>query len=138
MNRTALAGVAMMMVSVCLLAAAEQNGPALADIVKEVLATMDKMTSQLSTIKDEPSAEAARPELRKSAAVWSELHTKAQNAKPPSKDERDRLQKEYREKLMEANKKLLAEIARVKGVPGGRKALDEVKEISSAIKKSPK
>jgi hypothetical protein len=112
----------------------EKESP-LAQVVKEMLATMEKMTTSLSTVKDEATAEAARPDLRKAAASWLEVKHKAKNVKPPTQEEKDRLQREFRDKIQAAHKKLFGEIARVKGVPGGPKALAE---ISSALAKNSK
>ena len=136
MRWAALAGCLLLTLSVGLLSAAgaDQEAP-LAQVIKEMLAAMDKMTASLSTVKDESSADAARPELRKAAASWLEVKQKAKNVKPPSQEEKDRLQKEYRQKIEAAHKKLFGEIARVKGVPGGPKALAE---ISTALGKNSK
>jgi hypothetical protein len=108
------------------------NEPKLADIVKEVLDTLDKITTTLATVKDEPTAKAAVPDLRKGVARFKELRTLADKAKPPSTEEKDRLKKEYKERLEKATAKAFAEIARVKKVPGGSEAL---KEINLVIKK---
>jgi hypothetical protein len=45
------------------------------------------------------------------------------------------LEKEYRPKLFEAQKKLFGEIGRVRNVPGGKEALQE---ISAAVNPEPK
>src|SRR5262245_9583865 len=104
------------------------------DVVKEMLATLDKITTTLAAIKDEKSAEASREPLKKAGQQFVELRKKADAMRPPSKEERDRLDKEFRPKLVEATKKVLAEIARVRQVPGGREALAE---ISAVIDPSP-
>jgi hypothetical protein len=101
----------------------------LSDVIKEILGTMDKLTSHLEGIKDEDTAKASRAELKKVAAQWIETRKKAEKVKPPSKEEKERLEKEYKEKLQTAQKKLLAEIARVKGVPGGPEALKEIRAL---------
>jgi hypothetical protein len=107
----------------------------MADIVKELLETMDKLTMQLEAIKDEDTAKASKDELRKSVSYWLEVRKKAEKMKPPSKEEKDRLEKEYKSKLQAAQKKLFGEIARVKSVPGGPDAL---KEIRGLLGKNPK
>lgn len=106
------------------------------DILKESLEILEKMTMQLAPVKDEESAKASRDELKKSVARWQDMRKRAEKIKPPaSKEEKDRLEKEYRGKLTTANKKLLDEMERVKRVPGGRDAL---KELVALMKKKPK
>ncbi|MCI0742344.1 MAG: hypothetical protein L0Y72_25210 [Gemmataceae bacterium] len=99
------------------------------DIVKDMLKTMDSITSTLATIKDQESAKAAKTDLRKAADQWNVLKKKAGDIAPPDKGEKDRLAKQYRMKLEEAQKKLFAEVLRVQGVAGGRDALLEIKSV---------
>ncbi|MBM4067910.1 MAG: hypothetical protein FJ271_03060 [Planctomycetes bacterium] len=107
------------------------------DIVKETLEIMEKISKQLAAVKDEDSAKAARSELKSSVTRWLEMRKRAEKLKPPaSKAERDRLDKEFRGKLVNANKKLRAEIARVDRVPGGRDALKELVNLILTKKKS--
>ncbi len=91
------------------------------DVVKQMLETMDSLTTTLATVRDEESAKAARPELRKAAAKWQGIETKAKNVPPPNREEKDRLAKQYKTKLEEAQKKLFGEVARRPGPgrPGG-------------------
>jgi hypothetical protein len=112
--------------------AVDEPQPSFADIVKEMLGTMEKITASLTGIRDEETAKSGRPELLKAAAGWQDIVQKAAKMKPPSREEKERLEKEYKDKMRVAQKKLFAEIARVKGVPGGREAL---KEISAALGK---
>jgi len=128
-----LLGVAILVVSGLVVGSATGGPPAsFADVVKEMLSTMEKMTTSLAGIMDEETAKSARPELLKAATGWQEIRQKADKMKPPTRDEKAKLEKEYKEKLQLAQKKLFAEIARVKGVPGGREAL---KEVSAALGK---
>jgi hypothetical protein len=97
---------------------------------------MERMTTSLGTIKDEETAKAARPELRKAAEHFVTIRKKADILKPPTKEEKDRLEKEFRPKLDEATKKLLAEIGRVEPVPGGKEALKEIRAaVNPELKK---
>lgn len=111
------------------------QGPRFEEVVKDMLGTMEKLTGVLGTIKDEDTAKAAKPDLRQIAGRWQELRKKAETMKPPSKEEKERLEKEYKEKLQTAQRKLFAEIARVNGVAGGKDALQE---ISTILKKGKK
>jgi hypothetical protein len=108
---------------------AEAGEARLADVIKEMLGTIDKLTVTLMTIKDEETAKSARPELRKSAAQWLLVREKAEKMKPPTKEEKERLEKEFKEKLIVAKKKLDGEIDRVKRLPGGKEALQEIRLV---------
>lgn len=108
---------------------AHGQGSAFEEVVKEMLASMEKLTAVLETIKDEETAKAARPELRQAAGRWQELRKKADNLKPPSKEEKDRLEKEYKEKMQVALRKFLGHSKRVENVPGGKEALQDIAAI---------
>lgn len=110
---------------------AEAGGHAgkLEEVLKDTLGTLDKLTTTLAGIKDEETAKAAKPELKTTASKWVEIRKKAEGLKPPTKDEKARLEKEYKGKLETAQKKLLAEIGRVKGVTGGPDALQEIAPV---------
>jgi hypothetical protein len=126
-------GVAILLLSGLVVGSAAGGSPAsFADVVKAMLGTMDKLTTSLAGITDEETAKSARPELLKAATGWQEIREQAAKMRPPSREEKEKLEKEYKEKMQVAQKKLFAEIARVKGVPGGRQAL---KEISAALGK---
>jgi hypothetical protein len=115
---------------------AVQAGPArFEEVLKDLLGTMDKLTTTLATIRDQDSASAAKPELRKSAGHWQALLKKAEDVAPPNKEEKEQLEKAYAGKLEEARKKLFGEVQRVRAVPGGREAL---KEISGVLSRKPK
>jgi len=103
--------------------------PSHEDIVKQMLAGLDKITMSLTTITNEESAEAAKPELRKAAKEWVELRAKVEKLPPPPREEKDRLDKEYKEKLVTARKKLVAEQIRVQNIPGGPEALKEIRGV---------
>jgi hypothetical protein len=124
-------------VALCLLsgALAVAGGPSFEEVLKDMLGTMDKLSSTLAAIKDEAGAKAAVPELRSSADLWVKLRDKAEAMKPPSPEEKERLEKEYKAKMIAAQKKLFGEIDRVKTVEGGKEAL---KEISTVLTRKPK
>jgi len=103
--------------------------PSHEDVVKQMLAGLDKITMTLTTITNEESAEAAKPELRKAAKEWVELRAKVEKLPPPPREEKERLEKEYKEKLVTARKKLVAEQIRVQNIPGGPEALKEIRGV---------
>ena len=109
---------------------AQDGAPAsLKEVIEEVLVTFEQLTAALKTVQDEKSAEAARPDLRKAAKRFVDLRTKTESMKPPAKEEKERLEKEYKPKLFEAQKKLFGEIGRVKSVPGCQGALQEIQAV---------
>ena len=105
------------------------------ELVKSMLATMDKMTKTLSGIRDQDTAKAAKDDLKKSVEEWRVLRKKADAAAPPPRAEADQLAKKYKDKMVEAQKQLVGQIARVQQVPGGKEALADLPRIFE--KKSP-
>src|SRR5579862_3718931 len=95
-------------------------------VVKELLGTVESLTKTLQTIKDRDSAEAARPELKKTAHKILDLRKKAEEWKQPNKEEKDRLAKEYAPKLEAAVKQFREATIIAKGVPGGEEAVAEL------------
>ena len=122
--------VAMLAVILATLAGAAQEAPPTHDeVVKQMLATLDKLTTTLEPIMNPQSAEAAKPELKKTAKSWLELRAKAEKLAPPTREEKTRLEKEYKGKIEAAQKKLFAEVFRVQNVPGGNEALKEIRGV---------
>jgi hypothetical protein len=116
-------------------AAAGEESPHEQAIVK-MLGSLDKISATLKKIVDEESALAAKPELRKEAAIWVEARAKARKLQPPEKAEKVRLEKMYKLKVEESLKKLFTEKTRVELIePGGKDAL---KEIAGVFKKDEK
>jgi hypothetical protein len=99
------------------------------DVIKQMLETMDSLSTTLATIRDEETAKVAQPDLRKAAGKWQLIKKKAEGLPPPSKEEKDRLAKQYKTKLEESQKKLFGEVARVSLLSGGREALLEISSV---------
>ncbi len=100
--------------------------------IQKMIGSLDEIAATLKTVIDEDTAGAAKPDLRKSAAVWIETRAKAAKLQPPEKEEKARLEKIYKPKLEESMRKLFLEVSRVKNIPGGKEAL---KEIDGVLKK---
>jgi hypothetical protein len=105
---------------------AQGGGSPYESVVKDMISALDVLSETLGTIKDEPSAKTARPEVKKAADRLDEVRKKAQGLQQPDKAEKDRITREYKVKLETSLKKVLAEVARVKGVPGGEEAVKEI------------
>jgi hypothetical protein len=127
--RRAVGCLAVVLVACACQPAAAGGDKAFEDVVKQMLDTMGSLTTTLATIRDDETAKSAKPDLRKAAGKWQLIKKKAEGLPPPSKQEKDRLAKEYRTKLEEAQKKLFGEVARVSTIPGGRAALLEVSSV---------
>ncbi len=98
-------------------------------LVKEMLGTVEQITSTLKTITDRASAEAARPELRKLAKKMLELHKKADEWKQPDKERLERLKKDYAPKLEKAVKEFNEAVTGAKAIRGSDDALAELDEL---------
>ncbi len=103
--------------------------------IVQMLGSLDEITKKLKTVIDEDSANAAKPELRKSADVWVETRSRAGKLLPPEKAEKDRLEKLYKPKLEDSLRKLKIEVSRVENITGGKDAL---KEIAAVLQKEEK
>ncbi len=98
-------------------------------LVKRMLAALEDLGKTLGTIKNQETAAAAKPELRKTAQDWVALREETEKAPPPSREEKTRLEKEYKDKLERAQKRLFGEVTRVQNIPGGPDALKEIRGV---------
>jgi len=103
-------------------------------ILKNMLTTLGDINKTLKDVKDEETATAARPVLRDAAKKLLALRKQADTLKQPEKQERDRLETEYRAKLEEALKEMRNQSVRVKALPGGFEAVQEL-AVARAKKK---
>jgi hypothetical protein len=97
--------------------------------LKEMLEGLDKITMTLSLINSGEAAKEVRDDLKKQVDAWVKLRKKSEESEPPPRPEKDRLAKEYRPKLEMATKKFLAEIERVRRVPGAKETLQELRPV---------
>jgi hypothetical protein len=104
-------------------------------IVKDMLATLGRVNKILEEITDEDTAAAARPDLKKAGLRLRDLRKKALQVKQPSKEEKERLEKQYRGKFAVVLDRLRVESRRVREIPGGA---DAVKEIAAEVEKKGK
>lgn len=109
--------------------AAAGGAPTHDDIIKQMLTTLDKITTTLGSINDQETADAAKPELQKSGKEWLAVRAQAEKLPPPSREQKERHEKEFKGKLEVAQKKLAGEVIRVKNVPGGPEALKEIRSV---------
>jgi hypothetical protein len=96
-------------------------------LTEELIATLKSTTEVLATIKDEESAKAAAPKLRKIGGELRRLLKKGQDLGPPSKKQKEELKKKYRKDMEAAQERLREQLKRVQSVAGGKAALQELK-----------
>ena len=99
------------------------------EVVVQLMTSLEKMTKLLVEVKDGPSAEAARPQLKQAAAEFVDIRKKSEKLKQPDKAERDRITAKYQKKLAEVVQKLSSEVRRVGGIIDARSVLKEVDEF---------
>src|SRR5262245_9428497 len=97
--------------------------------IKDLLGNIDKITTLLATIKDAERTKEATPPLKQAAKEWENIRKKADDLPPPTQDEKTQLEKKYKEPLEMAQKKLFAEVARVRVTPGGLDALAAIAKV---------
>jgi hypothetical protein len=120
------------------LAFGQDNEPAAGPheaVVQEMLSVLEQITEALKTVQDKDTAAAAQMVLQKVAAQWQQVRKKADALRPPSKEEREKLEG-YAKKFTVAQKQLFAQMSRVISVEGGREALREVRAVLTPPDKS--
>jgi hypothetical protein len=95
-------------------------------VFKDMLGHVNQITGALRTVKDEETAAAAHPKLKKAAAGLQEVQKRSAALQKVPKDERDRLTRKYGDEVRAAFINMTKEVARVRDVPGGKEALDEL------------
>jgi hypothetical protein len=126
--KAAFSGLAMLLVATLPAGAGEVDRHEAA--IKEMLGNIDKIVAGLATVKDEASAKAAVGGLKQLAKDWERIRKKAEDLPPPTPKEREALIKKFKAPLETVQKKLAAEVRRVRTVPGGAEA---VKTISAVL-----
>jgi hypothetical protein len=110
-------------------AQAQPGGSPYEGVLKEMIGIMERMTATLAGVKDDATAEAARPELKKAAEQFAAVRKKAEKLDQPTPEDRKKIVAAYQKKMAEAVARLKQEVARVQAVPGGRDALAEVARV---------
>ncbi|MBM3996148.1 MAG: hypothetical protein FJ303_18655 [Planctomycetes bacterium] len=96
--------------------------------LQQAVDSFEKIAGTLKGIKDEDTAAASKPELRKSALSYLEAVEKASKLPPPEKDEKARLEKLYKAKMEGVLKRISTEYRRVELIDG-EKVKDALKEL---------
>ncbi len=131
MRTSVLVGSNLLFVTVLMSVHGQAKVVGFEDVIKEMLAIMQDMTTTLETVTDQVSAGTAKPVLRKVAKRFVDIRRQARKMKPPTPEEKQILEKAYKAKLQSAQLKLFGQIARVKRIEGGQQALEELKTFLS-------
>lgn len=124
MKRWTVAALAL--AAVPLAVGAGRAGTDHAAVAKEMLATLGDVVKTLRGISNEATANAARPDLKKAGLKLDELRRKARALKQPTKEEKEKLERDFQPKFDEVLRDLRLETVRVKGLPGGAEAVKEI------------
>jgi hypothetical protein len=95
-------------------------------VMRDQLRALDEMATIVETIRDQPSADAARPRLRALRPRMEALRKRADALGQPAPDVRDRLQAKYRSEVERVTGRLSGSMLRIIFVPGAREALAEL------------
>ena len=99
------------------------------EVLQGLLGNLKQITKTLESVTDEATGEAARPELKKQAEEFKATRKKSEELAPPVQETRDRISKKYQPEFEKARKELIAQMARVQRVPGGKGALQEIRSV---------
>jgi len=95
-------------------------------VMKEMLSTLDKMTTALESAKDDATAKTAKPKLVTISGQMQDLQEKAKKLGNPPPDEEKKLEEKYKGEMDGVTKRLVAEVTRLKGQPYGKELLDAI------------
>jgi hypothetical protein len=95
-------------------------------VARDMVATVKQVIGELEKIKNEDTARAARPSLKKLGAQLADLKQRADKLGKPSEKEDEKLKKKYEKELKGLMQKMQNESIRVGRVKGGPEALKEL------------
>jgi hypothetical protein len=91
-------------------------------VIKDMLGLMQRATKVLAGVTNEKTLKAATPKLKKIGQERRAIAVRYKKLKL-SKEEAKELKKKYQQEAQKQQGKLYQEMARVKKIPGGKKAL---------------
>jgi hypothetical protein len=98
-------------------------------MARDAIAILKEIADELSTIKDDSTAEAAAPRLKELGGRWRANERRMSGTRGPSVRDLKELEKKYGGQLQEAVNRYQIEVARVQRLPGGPEALAELGEL---------
>ena len=99
------------------------------EVLQSLLGNLKQIAKTLESVTDEATGEAARPELKKQTEEFKATRKKSEELAPPAPETRDRISKKHQPEFEKARKELIAQMARVQRVPGGKAALQEIRSV---------
>jgi len=126
MRKVALLGTAVLLVFTLNLYAGQEHEKALKDMIE----SLKQMSDALEKVSDEATAKEAKPKLKTALTQFQKVKEQVDKLKEPTKEEKEKLEKQYKGDLEGALKKLLGEIVRVSGVPGGKELVQELRAVT--------
>jgi hypothetical protein len=99
------------------------------DVLQKLVDSMGKITKTLTLVVDEESAQANRAVLRVHATEFVDTRKKSRELAPPVGETKEKLAQKFRLEIEKSKKELTAQVARVKLVPGGNVALQEIRAV---------
>lgn len=92
-------------------------------LLKEMLGNLKEAIGLLKGVKDEETAKAASPKVKKIAETMKETAKKLEKIGKPTKEQEADLEKKYKEDLTKSLNDFRTELLRVKDVKGGEELL---------------
>lgn len=105
------------------------------EAILQLLAATEQITKVLATVKDGPTSEAARPQLKTAAEQFLTVRKKSEQLKAPDQKEKDALAAKYQKKLAEVVQSFRNEVRRVQTLPAAAGVLTELEEVLNPPKK---
>ena len=89
------------------------SAPTHDSLMKDSLSTMEEMVAVMKTVKDEASANAAKPKLQALAEKMKKMKEQADKMEKPSAEKEAALKKEYEPRLQKVMGEMLGETMRI-------------------------
>ncbi len=94
------------------------------NVIREAIKSWRDAAATLATIKDQKTAEAAKPKLKRLGEAMRALRKRQDKLAKATDAERAQLQKKFGTSMRAARTNYLKERARVEKIPGGKDALE--------------
>lgn len=103
------------------------SAPTHDSVMEESVSSMEEMVAIMKTIKDKPSAEAAKPKLEALGDRMKELKAEADKLGKPSKEKEAELKKKYDDRMQKVFAELMGEGMRIGMNPELKDVMKDVK-----------
>ena len=101
------------------------------NLIEEMIASFNKLSDVLVTIKDKKSADVAKSKVETIGKLMADLKKRADILGEPKGEQKEELEKRFKQKMEDAAKRMTCELIRIaKNIDGGQEI---VKEISTLL-----